>query len=273
MKLWHAVLVSFNLSLVLFACISHPFFLARLLPSLSSLVPWSSDVSPLQLFLEALQVSFDPSQSSFSAPSDFFSSSVSDISVFQREPEFYAYGMLCALTVCGIWQILSSYMSLNTSSTHSISKSLRSICSRALFSFCCLYLQLDPSLASPLSTVARMLSFGTLTPLLPSLPMVALSPLSCPGSSAPFSAALLLPPALQCSSTVSSASPGATRALSFSSLSLSLSPSGFASTLSLPRVPRRPLLVMIQAGLTTSLSGLPLLLPLELLSFPFFAFL
>ena len=45
-----------------------------------------------------------------------------DIAAFQREPEFYAYGMLCALTIAAIWQILSSYCSLNTSSTHSISE-------------------------------------------------------------------------------------------------------------------------------------------------------
>jgi len=45
---------------------------------------------------------------------------IADIVAFQREPEFYAYGMLCALTIASVWQILSSYLSLNTSSTHSI---------------------------------------------------------------------------------------------------------------------------------------------------------
>lgn len=47
---------------------------------------------------------------------------ITDIVAFQREPEFYAYGMLCSLTVAAIWQILSSYLSFNTSSTHSISE-------------------------------------------------------------------------------------------------------------------------------------------------------
>jgi phosphate/sulfate permease len=45
---------------------------------------------------------------------------IADITAFQREPEFYAYGMVCALTVSGVWQVLSSYWELNTSSTHSI---------------------------------------------------------------------------------------------------------------------------------------------------------
>ena len=45
-----------------------------------------------------------------------------DINAFTREPEFYAYGMLCALTIAAIWQIFSSYIGFNTSSTHSISK-------------------------------------------------------------------------------------------------------------------------------------------------------
>lgn len=45
---------------------------------------------------------------------------IADINAFTREPEFYAYGMLCSLTVAGIWQVLSSYLSFNTSSTHSI---------------------------------------------------------------------------------------------------------------------------------------------------------
>lgn len=45
---------------------------------------------------------------------------IADIRAFQRDPIFYAYGMVCALTVAGIWQVMSSYFSFNTSSTHSI---------------------------------------------------------------------------------------------------------------------------------------------------------
>ena len=49
---------------------------------------------------------------------------VADITAFQREPEFYAFGMFISLTMSAIWQILSSYLSFNTSSTHSISEYL-----------------------------------------------------------------------------------------------------------------------------------------------------
>jgi hypothetical protein len=37
-------------------------------------------------------------------------------------PEAYAYGMVCALTVGGLWQILASYYGYNVSATHSISE-------------------------------------------------------------------------------------------------------------------------------------------------------
>lgn len=45
---------------------------------------------------------------------------IADITAFTANPEVYAYGMVCALTVGTIWQILSSYMGLNTSATHTI---------------------------------------------------------------------------------------------------------------------------------------------------------
>lgn len=47
---------------------------------------------------------------------------IADITAFTANPEVYAYGMVCALTVGTIWQILSSYMGLNTSATHTISE-------------------------------------------------------------------------------------------------------------------------------------------------------
>lgn len=49
---------------------------------------------------------------------------IADISAFAANPEVYAYGMVCALTVGTIWQVFSSYMGLNTSATHTISESL-----------------------------------------------------------------------------------------------------------------------------------------------------
>jgi phosphate/sulfate permease len=47
-------------------------------------------------------------------------SGIADAKVFAREPEVLAYGMVCAMTVSGIWQIVASYFELNVSSTHSI---------------------------------------------------------------------------------------------------------------------------------------------------------
>jgi sodium-dependent phosphate transporter len=47
---------------------------------------------------------------------------IADLSAFQTAPEFYAYGMVISLTVAGVWSILSSYLRLQTSGTHSISK-------------------------------------------------------------------------------------------------------------------------------------------------------
>jgi solute carrier family 20 (sodium-dependent phosphate transporter) len=51
---------------------------------------------------------------------------IADISEFTREPEIYAYGMICALVVGAVWQILACYMELNVSATHSISTRLPS---------------------------------------------------------------------------------------------------------------------------------------------------
>lgn len=49
---------------------------------------------------------------------------IADIGAFEANPEVYAYGMVCALTVGTIWQVLSSYLGLNTSATHTISESV-----------------------------------------------------------------------------------------------------------------------------------------------------
>ncbi|GLI65531.1 hypothetical protein VaNZ11_009086 [Volvox africanus] len=45
---------------------------------------------------------------------------IANIKVFQREPEIYAYGMICALSVGFVWQGLASFWELNVSATHSI---------------------------------------------------------------------------------------------------------------------------------------------------------
>ncbi|KAG6552741.1 hypothetical protein Mapa_005688 [Marchantia paleacea] len=47
-------------------------------------------------------------------------SGIADINSFTRDPEVYAYGMVCALGVGTVWLILTSYWGLNVSSTHSI---------------------------------------------------------------------------------------------------------------------------------------------------------
>lgn len=45
---------------------------------------------------------------------------IADPAVFQREPEIFAYGMMVALFIGGVWQILASYFEMNVSATHSI---------------------------------------------------------------------------------------------------------------------------------------------------------
>jgi solute carrier family 20 (sodium-dependent phosphate transporter) len=47
---------------------------------------------------------------------------VADVSVFADEPEVYAYGMICALSVGAIWQLWASYAGYNVSATQSIGK-------------------------------------------------------------------------------------------------------------------------------------------------------
>ncbi|KAL2632064.1 hypothetical protein R1flu_016750 [Riccia fluitans] len=47
-------------------------------------------------------------------------SGIADINSFTRDPEVYAYGMVCALGVGTIWLLITSYLGLNVSSTHSI---------------------------------------------------------------------------------------------------------------------------------------------------------
>jgi solute carrier family 20 (sodium-dependent phosphate transporter) len=48
------------------------------------------------------------------------SGGIANVSTFSRDPDVLAYGMVCAMTVSGVWQILASYCELNVSSTHSI---------------------------------------------------------------------------------------------------------------------------------------------------------
>lgn len=49
---------------------------------------------------------------------------IADVSTFASSPESYAYGMVCALTACSVWQVLCSYWGYNVSSTHSIISSI-----------------------------------------------------------------------------------------------------------------------------------------------------
>jgi sodium-dependent phosphate transporter len=49
---------------------------------------------------------------------------IANLSTFQREPAVYAYGMVCAMAVGGVWQGIASYCELNVSATHSISEPL-----------------------------------------------------------------------------------------------------------------------------------------------------
>ncbi|KAG6552745.1 hypothetical protein Mapa_005693 [Marchantia paleacea] len=47
-------------------------------------------------------------------------SGIANIDAFSRDPEVYAYGMVCALAIGTIWLIITSYWGLNVSSTHCI---------------------------------------------------------------------------------------------------------------------------------------------------------
>ena len=51
---------------------------------------------------------------------DTISGGIADIGAFTTDPEFYAYGMMWALIVGGVWQIVASHKELNVSATHSI---------------------------------------------------------------------------------------------------------------------------------------------------------
>lgn len=55
---------------------------------------------------------------------DTIAGGIANTSIFAREPEIYAYGMMIALFVAALWQTIGSYMGWNVSSTHSISKRL-----------------------------------------------------------------------------------------------------------------------------------------------------
>lgn len=48
------------------------------------------------------------------------SSDISNVSMFNKAPELYMYGMLCALTIAGVWLLVATYFMLPVSTTHSI---------------------------------------------------------------------------------------------------------------------------------------------------------
>ncbi|KAG2491822.1 hypothetical protein HYH03_009779 [Edaphochlamys debaryana] len=45
---------------------------------------------------------------------------IADLDTFEREPQIYMFGMLCALVAAGLWLLLATYWSLPVSTTHSI---------------------------------------------------------------------------------------------------------------------------------------------------------
>ncbi|GLC40487.1 hypothetical protein PLESTM_001079900 [Pleodorina starrii] len=47
-------------------------------------------------------------------------SGIAKLAAFEREPEMYMYGMLCALVSSGTWLIIATYLGLPVSTTHSI---------------------------------------------------------------------------------------------------------------------------------------------------------
>ena len=47
-------------------------------------------------------------------------SDIANISNFYDSPEVYMYGMLCSITIAGIWLLTSCYFKLPVSTTHSI---------------------------------------------------------------------------------------------------------------------------------------------------------
>ena len=80
---------------------------------------------------------------------------IADINAFSRTPEIYAYGMVCALFVGAGWQILASYMELNVSATHSISK--------LLACWVCLQCLLFDGLISLAALMVQVVHLATLT--------------------------------------------------------------------------------------------------------------
>jgi phosphate/sulfate permease len=57
------------------------------------------------------------------------SGGIADPSYFTRQPEVYAYGMVCALGIGTLWLAFASYVGYNVSSTHTISKCISIIIS------------------------------------------------------------------------------------------------------------------------------------------------
>jgi sodium-dependent phosphate transporter len=51
---------------------------------------------------------------------DTISGGIADVAAFTHEPEVFAYGMMVALFVGGVWQIAASRLEMNVSATHSI---------------------------------------------------------------------------------------------------------------------------------------------------------
>ncbi|KAG1670896.1 hypothetical protein FOA52_000398 [Chlamydomonas sp. UWO 241] len=48
------------------------------------------------------------------------SSKISNVDMFAHVPEIYMYGMLCSLTIAGVWLAVATYLCLAVSTTHSI---------------------------------------------------------------------------------------------------------------------------------------------------------
>jgi sodium-dependent phosphate transporter len=66
---------------------------------------------------------------------------IADPTVFARQPEIYAYGMVVALAIGFLWQGWASYAGMNVSATHSISEHclLLGLCYAAMMFCLCKY--------------------------------------------------------------------------------------------------------------------------------------
>eukprot|EP00955_Chlamydomonas_euryale_P055166 356047-Chlamydomonas_euryale.AAC.5 len=51
-------------------------------------------------------------------------SGIANVSMFTEFPEIYMYGMLCALTIAGVWLLLATMWCFAVSTTHSITGSI-----------------------------------------------------------------------------------------------------------------------------------------------------